>query len=149
MGRGSRKLLPSKNGPNDRWYFMNNLIAETIKVGIPVLERYGTLPIILQALLELSATVTDRWGRHGYTPTLALEQIGWTNKNDLNEPGNIIIDCMKKTRNKCVLSSSLFAMYQEERKRRKNKRKDSSCGDIIVLNNPNELEHYCRQHTDH
>ena len=43
-------------------YFLDQLVQETIDtVGASVLDRYGTLPIMLQALLELSATISDRY----------------------------------------------------------------------------------------
>jgi hypothetical protein len=56
-------LLPVSGGPADhRWYFLDQLVQETIDtVGASVLDRYGTLPIMLQALLELSATIRDRY----------------------------------------------------------------------------------------
>jgi hypothetical protein len=56
-------LLPVSGGPADhRWYFLDQLVQETIDtVGASVLDRYGTLPIMLQALLELSATISDRY----------------------------------------------------------------------------------------
>ena len=72
------KLAPIRGSADDRWYFLEALVSGTIASCVPVLDRYGTLPIVLQALLELSATVSDRWTRHTHDAAVALKQVGWS-----------------------------------------------------------------------
>ena len=61
-----------------------------------VLDQYGTLPVMLQALLELSSTVNDKWDRQNYQPNIALQQMQWhVQQNDTNT--DILLFCLKKS----------------------------------------------------
>ena len=61
-----------------------------------VLDQYGTLPVMLQALLELSSTVNDKWDRQNYQPNIALQQMQWhVQPNDTNT--DTLLLCLKKS----------------------------------------------------
>ena len=57
--------------------FLESIVAKLQSRDSSLLDRVGTVSNILQSLLELLATVQDRWCRHLFNPAQAPSVLGW------------------------------------------------------------------------